>query len=399
MMKRLTLLLLALLMLSAAAAAEEDDFSILDVFSADEVMLVPVDDEGGEDGENSIYEPDGSILITITATGDFTIGGDSRKRTDIFNDELVRQNYDLNFPMRNIREVLLADDLTIVNFEGTLTDSTYIPSNKKNNDFLFSAPPSYVSMLADNGVEAAALENNHIMDHGEAAYEDTKRTLSEAGIVYSNSTEPGYIEIKGLRICMLSYLCIDRWETLWTKVPQDIAAVRDECDLVICSFHWGYELAYSPTENQVRMGRLAVDSGADLVLGHHSHRINPIERYKGVYICYSLGNFCFSGNNKPSDMLSYLFQTRFRARADENAPRGWRIENDAFRIIPIRISSRTDRNDFTPTPLDKATSVDTLLTTLKNSAHVIRKSGSSFKKTGQVLEYAVQDYPMEFPGT
>ena len=140
-----------------------------------------LDDEGNElavPAEKSIYEDDGSVLITLTCTGDFTIGGDSRKRADIFNDELKRQGGDINFTMRNMRDTLLADDLTLVNFEGTLTDSTYVPANKKNNQFLFSAPPGYVSMLTDNGVEAVSLENNHVMDHGE---EGLSGHLADAG--------------------------------------------------------------------------------------------------------------------------------------------------------------------------------------------------------------------------
>ncbi len=387
-------LLLALLLgLSLPAVCEEDDdMSILELTEDDTLVLLEEDEED-PNGVPNIYEADGSVLITISATGDLTIGGDSRKRTDIFNDELKKQGGDISFTMRNVRDIFMADDLTIVNFEGTLTDSTYVPSNKKNNEFLFSAPPSYVSMLSDNGIEAVALENNHVMDHGESAYEDTKYALKNAGIVYSNSTETGVIEIKGVKIAMLSYLCIDRWDSLRTQVPKDIEAAKKEYDLVICSFHWGYELAYSPTQNQVDMGHLAVDSGADLVLGHHSHRINPIEKYNGVYICYSLGNFCFSGNSKPSDMTSYIFQTRFRVKPD-----GITIQNEGFRIIPIRISSLTNRNDFIPTPLDKDTAIDSLLTTLTANSHVIRKSGSTFKKTGQTLEYAVVDYPLTWAG-
>ena len=72
----------------------------------------------------------------------------------------------------------MADDLTLVNFEGTLTDSTYVPNNKKENQFLFSAPPEYVSILADNGIEAVALENNHVMDHGEEVYLETQQHLT-----------------------------------------------------------------------------------------------------------------------------------------------------------------------------------------------------------------------------
>lgn len=352
---------------------EEEEEILLDDILPTEIVAEGTNSESGT--EESIYESDGSVVITISGTGDFTIGGDSRKKADIFNDELVKQGGDINFTMRNMRDILLADDLTIVNFEGTLTDSTYVPASKKNNQFLFSAPPSYVSMLSENGVEAAALENNHIMDHGEEAYADTKNALSNAGIVYSNSTEVGVIEIKGVKIAMLTYLCIDRYESLWDKVPADIKEYKEKYPIVICSFHWGNEKDYSPTQNQIRMGRLAVDSGADLVLGHHSHRINPIECYKGVYICYSLGNFCFSGNSKPSDMLSYVFQTRFRVKDGE-------VSNEGFRIIPIRISSRKDRNDFIPTVLTDVTTVQSLLSTLRSN--------------GKKLEYAVEAYPLEW---
>lgn len=370
----------------AFVLAEEDaDFSLSDMLSGIDPEMantIVLSSEVQEDGtivqevvEKPIFEDDGSILITLTATGDFTIGGDVRKSTDIFDRELKKQGGDINFTMRNVRDILLSDDLTIVNFEGTLTNVTSIPSNKRENQFLFSAPPSYVRMLADNGVEAAALENNHIMDHGEEAYEETQRTLEEAGIVWSNSTHLGVMEVKGIPIAMLTYLCIDRYNTLWDKVPADIAAAKEKYPIVIVSFHWGNEKDYAPTQNQIKMGRLAVDSGADLVLGHHSHRLNPIEQYKGVYICYSLGNFCFSGNNKPSDMTSFMFQTRFRVREDG-------VTNEGFRIIPIRISSTKDYNDFVPTPLEEGATLDSVLTTLKNN--------------GRKLDYAVTEYPLDW---
>lgn len=250
-----------------------------------------------------------------------------------------------------------------------------MPSEKRNNEFLFSASPDHVSMLVDNGIEAVSLENNHVLDHGQAVYEETQQHLEDAGIVWSNSTHVGVMEVKGIQIAMLSYLCIDRYNTLWDQVPKDIAAAKEQYPIVIVSFHWGKEMAYSPTQNQIKMGRLAVDSGADLVLGHHSHRMNPIEYYNGVYICYSLGNFCFAGNSKPSDMSSFMFQTRWRIRDDE-------ITNEGFRIIPIRISSRTDRNDFTPTVFGDGAARDAVLTTLKNN--------------GKSLEYVVSEYPLEW---
>ena len=387
-MRRLLPWVLALLLVAMPVLAEdegEDDFSMADILSdaseevREQIVSTTVTDDGTiieEIEEVPVFEDDGSILITVTATGDFTIGGDSRKSSSIFAKELKKRGGDPNYTLANVRDILMDDDLTIVNFEGTLTDSTYVPSKKKNNDFLFSAPPSYASILSDNGVEAVSLENNHVLDHGEDAYQDTKDALDSVGVVWSNSETVGVIEVKGVQIAMLSYLCIDRWDTLWTKVPEDIKAAKEQYPIVIVSFHWGYEKDYAPRDNQIKMGRLAVDSGADLVLGHHSHRINPIELYNGVYICYSLGNFCFAGNNKPDDMNSYIFQTRFRIRDGEG------VSSEGFRIIPISISSSTNYNDFQPTVLTKETTIDSILSTLKSN--------------GKKLAYAVEEYPTEW---
>ena len=387
-MRKLLPFLLALMMLLCPALAEEeeeewsleDSLAGLDQSLLGDIFINVEEAINVETGEKpvSIYEDDGSILITLTATGDFTVGGDSRKSSNIWDTELKKHDGDYHFAMKNIRDVLLADDLTIVNFEGTLTESTYIPSSKKNNDFLFSAPPEYVTMLSENGVEAVALENNHTLDHGEDAYTETQSHLSNAGIVWSGGGELGVIEVKGINIAMLSYLCIDRYDQLWDTVPADIAAAKAQYPLVVVNFHWGNELMYYPTDNQIRMGRLAVDSGADLVLGHHSHRIQPIEYYNGVYICYSLGNFCFAGNSKPSDMTSYLFQTRFRVRGEGEEQD---ITNEGFIIIPIRISSRADKNDFIPTVLTKESTIDSIMNTLRENG---RKH----------CEYAVEEYPL-----
>lgn len=376
-MRKFICLLLALCLMAPFAMAEEDE----DELSLSDWMDIPVEQEqsandvSAEDEAAEQLEPDGSQLITATFTGDFTIGGDSRKRTDIFNNELKKQGGDINFPLRNVRDILMADDLTLVNFEGTLTDSTYVPNNKKENQFLFSAPPEYVSILADNGIEAVALENNHVMDHGEEVYLETQQHLTDAGIVWSNAENIGEYTVKGVRIAMLSYQTFNLYDKLFTQVPLDIAEAKEKYDLVIVSFHWGAEKDYAPNANQQKMGKLAIDAGADLVVGHHSHRINPIEEYKGKYIVYSLGNFCFSGNKNPSDMSSFMFQMRWRVKDGV-------VTQDAWRIIPIRISSRTDYNDFTPTVLTKATSIDSLLLTLKEN--------------GKKLDNPVDEYPLEW---
>ena len=361
-----------LIPVSALTELDEEEHSITEYIDLSE-----------EDESPTIYEPDESRIITITCTGDFTIGGDNRKKKEqSFYKTLKSKGGDINFTMANVRDIFKKDNLTLVNFEGTFTETKYVPDRKKQNSFIFNIAPEYVNVLTDNYIEAVSLANNHVMDHGEEGYEETKSTLRDAGVIYSTAEDIGEFTVDGdIRIGMISYLCIDLYDkpvggydNLYDKVAADIAAMKKEYDIVIASFHWGNELDYKPNERQKKMGRLAVDSGADLVIGHHSHRINPIEEYNGVYICYSLGNFCFSGNNKPSDMSSYLFQTRFRISKTHE------VSNVGFRIIPIRITSVKETNNYTPTPITDEMQIVRILNTL-------RENGKGF---------GVSEYPLEW---
>lgn len=323
------------------------------------------------------YQEDGSVILTLSFTGDVTIGGDVRKKSkSIFDQELTKQGEDLSFPFRFVKDIFAQDDMTLVNFESTLTTAPINP-DKKDNPFLFSAPPSYVKALTAGNIEAVSLENNHVYDHGQQGYLQTQQVLKEAGIVYSGNGELGVFNAKGVDIAMLSYQTFDRYPALFEQVPQDIAAVKAQYPIVIVSFHWGSEKDYSPNDNQQKMGKMAIDAGADLVIGHHSHRINPIEEYKGKYICYSLGNFSFAGNTKPDDMSTYIFQTRFKVSADGIA------EPHGFRIIPCRISSRSEYNDFSPIPYDKQSNIDSLLSVLESNGKHIENPVSSYPLTWQ----------------
>ncbi len=328
-----------------------------------------------------VRQTDGSTVLTITAVGDVTIGRNvQHSGASIYDKELKKQDGDVNFIFRNVRDIFESDDLTIVNFEGTLADEYSIPSKKKGNSYLFLAPYAYASILPDNGVEAATVENNHVEDFGEAGKSSTISALEGAGVVWADAGHLGIYETQGRRVGILAYQTLNQPITsaeLKLVVDADIREAREEskCDIVVVSFHWGEELDYAPRDNQVMLGRAAIDSGADLVIGHHSHRINPIECYKGKYIVYSLANCSFAGNNKPSDMNTFIFQLRFRYKGDE-------LTDTFFRIIPCRISSRTDYNDFAITPHTDTGNINTILNNLKT--------------TGKKLDYAVQQYPLEW---
>lgn len=379
------LVLCMLLTLGLCAMGEEDleEVSIM-IFDSDGTMseeiapeLEPTP-EPTPDPAQPQYEADGSILLTMSFTGDFTIGENvQHSGTSIFDKELKKQDGDICFPFRNVKDILLADDMTMVNFEGTLTTAGRNP-DKLNNDYLFRADPSFVDMLPAGGVDTVSLENNHVLDMGQDGLQETKGTLLSAGIPYASEDDPAVFYVKGVKIGSLAYQTFGgRHDEIIRKLPDDIAALRSQgCEVVIVSYHWGAELDYYPNDNQVRLGRATVDAGADLVIGHHSHRINPIEYYNGKYICYSLGNFCFAGNNKPSDMASFIFQIRMRVKDGA-------ASSEAIKIIPIRISSRTDYNDFAPTPYTKDTNIEAVVKTLRQN--------------GKRLDYAVADYPLKWP--
>jgi poly-gamma-glutamate capsule biosynthesis protein CapA/YwtB (metallophosphatase superfamily) len=115
-------------------------------------------------------------------------------------------------------------------------------------------------------------------------------------------------------------------------------------DIVIVSFHWGIERDYYPNAVQLELGRLSIDLGADVVIGHHPHVIQGIDKYKGKYIVYSLGNFCFGGNRNPADKDTFIFQNVFTVQNGEI------IDNQGL-VYPCSVSSQTNVNDYQPTLL------------------------------------------------
>lgn len=136
------------------------------------------------------------------------------------------------------------------------------------------------------------------------------------------------------------------WNTdIKDQVKSDIEEVRDQADIVIVSFHWGIETKNYPNDVQLELGRFAIDAGADVVAGHHPHVIQGIDKYKGKYIVYSLGNFCFGGNRNPKDKDTFIFQNQFTFSDGEL------IDSHGI-IIPCSISSRKDVNDYQPTVLE-----------------------------------------------
>lgn len=273
--------------------------------------------------------------VTITAVGDCTFGTDIAAAGDGSFDSFA-ESYGTSYFFENVRDIFAEDDLTIVNFEGTLSEQ----GEREDKLFAFRGSPDYVNILTSSSVEAANMANNHSMDYGKISRTDTKNYLTKAGILNFRGKRIAYTEINGIKIALAGVNILNDVEK--TYFEEVVRTAKANADLVILSVHWGEEKATEPNDEQKEFAHKAIDCGADLVLGTHPHVLQGIEKYNGKYIAYSLGNFCFGGNNSPSDKDAMMFRQTFTF--DENGLRN----DDNISIIPCRISGHDGYNDYQP---------------------------------------------------
>ncbi len=291
------------------------------------------------------------VSLTLSVVGDCTLGTDETFDYDTSLNAYY-ENYGADYFLQNVKDIFSADDLTIANFEGTLTDS----DEREDKTFAFKAPASYASILTGGSVEAVNTANNHSHDYGEQSFDDTLAALDDAGIVHFGYDETAVMDVKGIKVGLVGiYELYDHLERE-QQLKDNIAKVKaDGAQLIVAIFHWGNETETVPDSNQTTLGRIAIDEGADLVCGHHPHVLQGIETYKGRNIVYSLGNFCFGGNSSPSDMDTMIYQQTFTIDAD-----GVKKDN-VTNIIPCSISSAAydGYNNYQPTPAkgDEATRI------------------------------------------
>ena len=282
------------------------------------------------------------VTLTISVVGDCTLGTDE---TFDYNTSLnaYYENYGKEYFLQNVKSIFQADDLTIANMEGTLTEST----QRADKTFAFKAPASYAGILTSGSVEAVNTANNHSHDYGEQSFTDTLSALDDAGIVHFGYDETAVMDVKGIKVGLVGIYELNDHLEREQQLKDNIAKVKSEgAQLTIVIFHWGNEKETVPDSNQITLGRLAIDQGADLVCGHHPHVLQGIETYKGKNIVYSLGNFCFGGNSAPSDMDSMIFQQSFTFSNGS-------LQNDnVTNIIPCSISSAQGYNNYQPTPAE-----------------------------------------------
>ena len=280
-------------------------------------------------------------VVTVTAVGDCTFATDDAAAADDSFVSLVEEQDDYTYFFENVADIFEEDDLTIVNFEGTLSER----GKRQDKQFAFRGDPEYVEILTSSSVEAANLANNHSSDYGKESYDDTIEYLEDAGVAVFDGTDIEIMEINGVTVGLVGIYALN--ETRAAELEPAMEKVKEEgAELIVVNFHWGEEKAKTPNSTQKELAHKAVDLGADLVVGHHPHVLQGIEKYNGKYIVYSLGNFCFGGNRNPSDKDTMIFRQTFTLENGEPE------DDDDILIIPCSISSVSDRNNYQPTPLE-----------------------------------------------
>ncbi|MEK7510248.1 MAG: CapA family protein [Patescibacteria group bacterium] len=218
---------------------------------------------------------------------------------------------DWRWPFLKIADTLHGADLVFGNLESQISDK----GRNVGSRYSFRADPKSMEGLVYAGFDVVSVANNHSFDYTKEAFEDSLLRIKEAGIAYTGggfSSQEAYFpairEVKGIRVGFLGYtnsgsaswsvkenqagIVWTDWNTL-EQLERDIQQAKRNVDILVVSLHGGEEYAKEPNEFQKAFAKTAIDAGANLIIGHHPHVVQPLEQYQQGWIAYSLGNFVF----------------------------------------------------------------------------------------------------------
>lgn len=242
--------------------------------------------------------------ITIISTGDIGLVRD-------INNE-IQKRQDPNYPFLKISDYLKNADLTITNLEGPLINNCPIILT----GYKFCGEDTNVKGLVYAGIDAASLANNHSTNFGLDGLSQTSTVLKSSGITpFGQNNDIEYLNIKGKKVALIGFVELgNNWTGLNNATPENVAELVSEAktkaDIVITAFHWGVEYTRKPTQNQVNLAHMAIDNGADMILGNHPHWIQENEIYKDKLISYAQGNTIFDQDwsQETKEGVLYKFQ-------------------------------------------------------------------------------------------
>lgn len=247
-------------------------------------------------------------------------------------------------------------DITMVNQEFAFSERGTAMEDKQ---YTFRLPPSRVKIFQEMGVDVVSLANNHALDFGTVALEDSFAALDQAGILYvgaggnlDRAKEMQTITVNGKVIGFLAasrVIPVVEWNAgssstgMFTTYSPEllcraIAENRERCDYLVVFVHWGVERNTYPEDYQFRMGKQYIDAGADAVIGCHPHVMQGVEYYQGKPIAYSLGNYIFNLRSASTSLLQLEIEENGEVTA-ELIP----VRTDA---LPFRLLTGEEKTEF-----------------------------------------------------
>ena len=246
--------------------------------------------------------------LVIHGTGDVAVDPD-------YIPTLAQEGYD--HAWSGLDGLFVEDDLTVINLECVPSDI----GSPLAKDFAFRCPTETLPSIKANGIDVANLGNNHSGDFGKEALVDGRDNLIAAGIGavgagrdYDEAGEPALLEVNGWNIAVVGFGGVapsDSWYASADRAGMRSGDHTDQmvdavevanavADIVVVTVHWGRELDTTPRADDIERAHAMIDAGADIIFGHHPHRMQPLEMIDGAAVFWSLGNFVWPHNSVPS---------------------------------------------------------------------------------------------------
>jgi poly-gamma-glutamate capsule biosynthesis protein CapA/YwtB (metallophosphatase superfamily) len=301
----------------------------------------------------------GEPPLSVIAVGDIMLGARTRK---------VIAERGPDYPFEATQPLLRRAPVVLGNLEGPFARKAH----KEERNFSYGVNPKLAAPIKRAGINVLTLANNHLLDCGRAGVLETLDTLALAGIAplgagatRETAHAPVIRQAGQWRVGLLGYYWNRRTAAMGALpgsamdspevLKADIAGLRAQVDRVVVTFHWGVPYEREPSTEDRAKARFAVDCGADAVIGHHPHIIQPFEIYRGRPIFYSVGNFAFGSGNSHAEGL--LIGLRFReSRTDVN-------------IYPLYVKNRDQRVNYQPKVLKGAGAERLLCRLIEISRH------------------------------
>lgn len=280
------------------------------------------------------------ISLTFSFVGDCTLGGTEKMLRYDSGFVAFMEGQPYTYPFLYLLPFFNQDDLTLVNLEGVLSDSSR--GENKEKTYAFRGPSDYASILSQSGIEAVNLSNNHTGDYGKRGIADTLAALDEEEVAYSGEGWLNVFSLKGINVGLAGTR--SNWnQEVRANLKKEIALLKQQgCDIIIYSMHAGQEYSYAHNKRQQTIAHFLIENGADIVIGHHPHVVQGVEQYLDGYIFYSLGNCAFGGNHRPRDLNALLSQVTFTIDSASNH------KTITPSLLPIHISGTHPQNNYQP---------------------------------------------------